>query len=265
MISVQTRLRSVVLILWLILRAGGVAAQSLGDDPAFVASRQATEAFNRQEYRQAEHSAREAIAHYPQHLMAHYLLGQIALAEARWDEAVQALLTVVSLYPTCFVGYRDLGIALEQAQRLDEAAAAYQTARTLRPDNEAVQARLAFLYVQAGRQDAALTLLKPLAEQGSTMPDVWAVLGRLLYDAKDFPASENALRRATELRDDGRIWFNLGAVRLYLKDYQGALAAFEQAARHPDSQEQARSEAEKIRQQRKDSEPAQNRPGPAKR
>jgi tetratricopeptide (TPR) repeat protein len=265
MVSTQTRLRSVVLILWLVLRASGVAAQSLGDDPAFVASRQATEAFNRQEYPQAEHFAREAIAHYPQHLMAHYLLGQIAMAEARWDEAVQALSTVVSLYHTCFVGYRDLGMALEQAQRLDEAATAYQTARTLRPENEVVQARLAFLHLQAGRQDAAFTLLKPLAEQGTTLPEVWAILGRLLYDAKDFLASENALRRAVELRDDGRSWFNLGAVRLYLKDYQGALAAFEQAARHPDSQEQARSEMEKIRQQRKDIESAQSRPGPAKR
>jgi Flp pilus assembly protein TadD len=243
----------------------GIAAQSLGDDPAFVASVQATEAFNRQEYRQAELFAREAITHYPQHLMAYYLLGQIAMAEARWDEAVQALSTVVSLYPTCFVGYRDLGIALEQAQHLDEAATAYQTARTLRPENEAVQARLAFLQMQTGRQDTALTLLKSLAEQGTTLPEVWAVLGRLLYDAKDFPASENALRRAAGLRDDGRIWFNLGAVRLYLKDYQGALAAFEQAARHPDFKEQARSEVEKIRQRRKDTEPVQSRPGPAKR
>jgi tetratricopeptide (TPR) repeat protein len=252
------------LSLGLALSVHGVAAQSLGDDPAFAASRQATEAFNRQEYRQAESFAREAIAHYPQHLLAHYLLGQVAMAETRWDEAIQAFSTVVSLYPKCFVGQRDLGIALEQVKRLDEAATAYQTALTIRPENDNVQARLAFLHVQAGRQDAALSLLKPLADRGTTMPEVWAVLGRLLYDTKDFPASEKALSRATDLRDDGRNWFNLGAVRLHLDDSQGALAAFERAARHPETQEQARREIAKIRQHRQDTEPAQRRTRPAK-
>jgi Flp pilus assembly protein TadD len=162
--------------------------------------------------------AREAITHYPQHLLAHYLLGQIALAEARWDDAVQAFSTVVSLYPRCFVGQRDLGIALEQAQRLDEATTAYQTALSIVPEHNDVQARLAFMHVRVGRQDAALSLLKPLADRDTAVPEVWAVLGRLLYDSKDFVASEKALRRATDLRDDGRLWFNLGAVRLHLND-----------------------------------------------
>ena len=42
-ITIQQRI--VGLGLWLVLSVSGVAAQSLGDDPAFVASRQATEAF----------------------------------------------------------------------------------------------------------------------------------------------------------------------------------------------------------------------------
>jgi tetratricopeptide (TPR) repeat protein len=240
-------------------------AQTLGDDPAFAAFRQAADAFARQDYRQAERLAREAIAPYPQHLFAHYLLGQIAMTEARWDEAVQAFSTVVNLYPGCFVGQRDLGIALEQAHRLDEAVTAYQTALTVLPENEDVQTRLAFLHVQAGRQDTALPLLKRLTERGTTMPEVWAVLGRLLYDAKDFPASEKALRRAADLRDDGKVWFNLGAVRLYLDDTPGALAAFERAAQHAEVQEQARSEIDKLRQPGKTTAPAPGRPGPAKR
>jgi tetratricopeptide (TPR) repeat protein len=265
MVSIQFLLSTMGLSLWFALSVPGVVAQSLGDDPAFAASRQATEAFNRQEYRQAESLAREAVAHYPQHLLAHYLLGQIAMAETRWDEAIQAFSTVVSLYPRCFVGQRDLGIALEQAKRLDEAVTAYQTALTILPENDNVQARLAFLHVQAGRQDAALALLKPLAEKGTQVPEVWGVLGRLLYDAKDFPASEKALSRATDLRDDGRLWFNLGAVRLHLDDWKGALPAFERAARHPEMQEQARREIDRIRQRHKDVEPAQKDPEPAQR
>jgi len=97
-----------ILSLWPILGSNGATAQTLADDPAFVASRQATEAFNRQDYPKAESLARQAIAHYPQHLMAHYVLGQVALATSKWEEAAQAFSTVLQLYPTCFVGHRDL-------------------------------------------------------------------------------------------------------------------------------------------------------------
>jgi tetratricopeptide (TPR) repeat protein len=239
-----------------------VAAQSLSDDPAFAAFHQATEAFQRQEYQQAERLARQAVAHYPQHLLAHYLLGQVAMVEARWDEAAQAFTTVVGLYPGCFVGHRDLGIAREQARRREEAITAYQQALTISPDNEDVQARLAFLYTQAGRQDDALALLKQLTERGTAMPEVWAVLGRLLYDTQEFTASEKALRRATELRDDGTLWFNLGAVRIRLDDPRGALAAFEQAARHAEMQEQARQEIARLRQQGKSVAPLPGRSTP---
>jgi tetratricopeptide (TPR) repeat protein len=211
----------ILLGLWLVYSLHEPAAQSLMDDPAFAAFRQATEAFNRQEYQHTVQFARQALTYYPQHLMAYYLLGQVALLEMRWDEAVQAFSTVLSLYPRCFVAHRDLGIALEHAKRLEEAATAYQTALTILPENSDVQARLAFLYVQVGRQDAALSLLKGLADSGTTMPEVWAVLGRLLYDAKDFTGSEKTLLQAVTLRDDGKLWFNLGAVRLHLEDWQG--------------------------------------------
>jgi tetratricopeptide (TPR) repeat protein len=253
-----------VLSLWPILGGNGATAQTIADDPAFVASRQATDAFNLQDYPKAESLARQAIAHYPQHLMAHYVLGQVALATSKWEDAAQAFSTVLQLYPTCFVGHRDLGIALTRANRLDEAASAYQAALALQPEHEDVQARLAFLYVETGRQEAALALLKALTEKGTTLPEVWATFGRLLYDIKDFTASEKALRRAAELRDNGTIWFNLGAVRLYLQDVHGARAAFEQAARHPETQEQARREIDNLRQGKTPSS-APSRTGPAKR
>jgi tetratricopeptide (TPR) repeat protein len=258
----QSIFSAMLLSLWLLYSGYEPVAQTLMDDPAFAAFQQATEAFNRQAYQQAKEFARQAVTYYPQYLMAHYLLGQVALAEMRWDEAVQAFSTVVSLYPTCFAGHRNLGIALEQAKRPEEATTAYQTALTILPDNSDVQARLAFLHVQAGRQEAALSLLRPLAESGTTMPEVWAVLGRLLYDTRDFAGSAKALQRAAELRDDGKLWFNLGAVRLHLEDWQGARRAFEHAARHAETQEQAKRELDNLQQRDKGVVPSQGRIGP---
>jgi predicted SAM-dependent methyltransferase len=73
------------------------------DDPAFAAFRQATEAFNRQEYQHTVRFAREALTYYPQHLMAHYFR-QAALVEMRWDEAVRPS-PQWSAHPKCFVQF----------------------------------------------------------------------------------------------------------------------------------------------------------------
>ncbi len=252
-------LAAVGVALWLLMRAVGASAQSLWADPAFALYQQAAEAFNRKEYDRAADLAREAIGHYPEHLLAYYLLGQAALAGSNWDEAARAFSKVVRLYPRSFAGHRELGLALVQVKRLDEAAAALEAALRLRPDAEEIQVRLAFLSLQAGKQDRAFALLKGLADRGTREPEVWYALGRLYYDRDDFTASERAFNQAVALRDEGNTWFNLGVVRMRLEDHEGALKAFERAARDPDLREQASRELERIREYRKALEPP--RPG----
>jgi Tfp pilus assembly protein PilF len=61
-------------------------------------------------------------------------------------------------------------------------------------------------------------------------------------------ASETAFARAAALRDDGKTWFNLGVVRLRLKDAAGARGAFERAAAHAEVREQATRELDKLRE-----------------
>ena len=56
-----------VVSLWLVLSGHGATAQTLADDPAFVASRQTTEALNVQDYANAEGQAREAIEQAARH------------------------------------------------------------------------------------------------------------------------------------------------------------------------------------------------------
>lgn len=243
----RTRVITLGVGLWILMHAAGATAQSLGDDPAFALYRQAIDAFERKEYDRASAVAKEAISHYPDHLTAHYLLGQVALAHEKWEEAVTAFTRVVSLSPTSFAGHREMGIALAQLNRTDEAIHAFQAALRLRPESEDVLARLAFLYLQAGKKDQALPLLKGLADRGTKEPEAWYALGRLSYDRNDFAASEKAFSQAVALRDDGKTWFNLGVVRLRLQDPQGALQAFERAARNPELREEATRQINQIR------------------
>jgi tetratricopeptide (TPR) repeat protein len=75
------------------------AAESIWDDPAFARYREAAAALEAQDHARAIALARDAISAYPDHILAHSLWGQAALAERRWEEAARALSRVVELYP----------------------------------------------------------------------------------------------------------------------------------------------------------------------
>jgi predicted Zn-dependent protease len=227
--------------------AGAVEAQSLWDDPAFALYRQAVEALEAKDYPRASTLAGEAIKAYPDHLLAHYLRGQAALAQNRWDDAAVAFQKVVTLYPASFAAQRDLATALQQAGRTDEAMRAYEAAVKIRPDNEETQLRLAFLLIQGKQPDRAQPVLQALADKGTKAPDVYTALARMAYEKDDFAAAEQAFVKAVAIRDDGKTWFNLGVVRVRRDDLQGALMAFERAAQHPDTRDQAAKEIEKVK------------------
>lgn len=232
---------------WALGLPGEAPAQTLWDDPAFALYRQAVEAMDRRDYLRARDLATEAIRHYPEHLLAHYLAGQAALARGEWDDAASAFEKVVQRYPESFAARREHAIALEQAGRIPDAVTAYEGALARREDHEDTRVRLAFLLLRTGANDRALPHLQALADGQTKVAEVWTALGRARYDGGDLAASERAFARAADLRDDGRTWFNLAVVRYRLDDRTGALAAFERAARHADVQEQARREIDKLR------------------
>jgi tetratricopeptide (TPR) repeat protein len=231
-----------------VARAGSVSGQGVWDDPAFALYRQAVDAIDRKDYERATRLAREALSQYSDHVLAHYLLGQAALARSAWEEAVAAFTTVARLYPASFAAQRDLGIALDELGRVDEARAAFETALARRADSSDVRTRLAFMLLRAGQKDRAVAHLEALAAQGSSTPEVWIALARVRYEHGELAGSEKAFARAVALRDDGRAWFNLGVVRARLDDRPGALEAFEHAAQHPDVRAQATREIGRLRE-----------------
>ena len=228
---------------------GGVepaGAQTLWDDPAFALYRQAVEAMDRKSYAQAADLAGQAAARLPNHVLAHYLSGQAAAALGRWPDAAAAFERVVEIYPGSFAGHRDLGTSYEHLGRADDAVRAWDKALALH-DSDDVRASLAFLLVKEGRRPQALQHLDVLAQHGSKRPEVYSTIARLSYETGDLKASEKAFVQAVSLKDDGRTWFNLGVVRARLNDSPGALDAFEHAAQHADTREQAQKEIAKLR------------------
>jgi tetratricopeptide (TPR) repeat protein len=227
--------------------AGAAAAQSIWDDPAFSLLRQATDALNASDFAKAGELAGKAIAEMPGHPLAYYVRGQAAAAQSRWDEAAQSFGKVVELYPRSFAAQRDLAASLERQGKTKEAAQAYKAALAVR-DQEDLRVRMALMLAEAGDEPAARAELEKLAAAGSTQVAVWTALGRLSYEKGEIATAEKSYARAVELKDDGRNWFNLGVVRARLKDFPGALKAFERAAQHPDVKKQADTEAGRIRE-----------------
>jgi len=224
----------------------GAGAQTLWDDPAFALYRQAVEAMDRKDYAQAADLAGQAATRFPSHVLAYHLKGQATAAAGGWAEAAAAFEKVVELYPASFAGQRDLGTSYEHLGRADDAIRAWDRALALQ-DSDDVRANLAFLLVKEGRRPHALQQLGVLAEHGSTRAEVWTTIARLSYESGDLKASEKAFVQAVALKDDGRTWFNLGVVRARLNDSPGALDAFEHAAKHTDTKEQAQKEIARIR------------------
>ena len=104
-----------------VARAGEPFAQRLWDDPAFALYQEAAEAMDRRDYARAAALARSAVAHYPDFVLAHYLLGQVALAEAQWDEAAAAFRQVLEQYPGSPAAHEALRRAVERMERPAEA------------------------------------------------------------------------------------------------------------------------------------------------
>lgn len=222
-------------------------AQSIWDDPAFALYRQATDALEAKEYARAATLAREATLAYPGHVLAYHVWGQASLAQQRWDDAAQALGKVTVLYPGSAYAQRDLGAAYQQLGRTEEAARAYEAALAIRPEDDESRSRMALMLVNAGQAARAEAHLTALAERDSTLPDVYLALARVAYDRGDFAAAATAFEKAVTLRDSGRTWFNLGVVHVRLGNNPGALQAFERAAQHADTKDQAAKEIEKIK------------------
>lgn len=99
-------------------------------------------AFTAQAYQKAERILVPYIVEHTKDVHAYELLGEIALAQQKWDEAIEIFEQVVILNPQGKQGYAMLGLAAMKASKLAKALPALQRAHEADSTNEEILKQL---------------------------------------------------------------------------------------------------------------------------
>jgi Flp pilus assembly protein TadD len=142
----------------------------------------------------------------PDHAVAHYNLGLIAILASRAEEAFTHLNKAIEARPTYAEAHSNLGVLLEATGNPDEAFGHYRKALETRPDNVAAHANLARLLMRRNRPDQAIDHLEHVHR---LQPENAVVLGNLAgaYAAdgqmsRAVKAARDAMQRALLAKND---------------------------------------------------------------
>lgn len=224
----------------------------------------AQEALRRGDLVQTVANYRAVLSLDPEHGLANYWLGVLALKASMPGEALPLLEIAAIQHPDQPEIHIDLGLACHALNDEPRANACFKAARELVPNYASVQISLAENFerenkpaeeIEACRRGLLLfpddpQLLRTMADicfrrgQWSDALRAWEALlklqgtsfsmhfafGEQCYKVGDFKRAASAFRRVLELQPGTlTAWLNLGLVLQKLNDLQGALEAFRQA------------------------------------
>jgi serine/threonine-protein kinase len=146
---------------------------------------------------EAQEELRRVLAVQPSNDDAHRLLGGIHIDRSEWDLAIQELQRAIAIRPNYWRNHSELGFANFRAGRLDAAESAYLRVTQLQPDSA----------------------------RGFHM------LGTVQQAAGKLPEAVASYEHANQIRPAASTSANLGTVLFWQRDYAGAAAVYEQAAK----------------------------------
>lgn len=179
----------------------------------------------------------EAYAKTPQdQYQLHHIRGAAAYQRQEWARAAASLEKAVSLRPGNADDILQLGIALFQLGRYDQARPYLEQAAALRPEGEAgrflrqLQYRRGVDLIEKGRYQGAADLLSDYVESNPGDPQAWFNLGLAYLFTENLAASREAFQRTVRLEPgNGAAWQRLGYIHEKQKRYSEALEAYQMA------------------------------------
>jgi protein O-mannosyl-transferase len=133
-----------------------------------------------------------------------------------WKDPISFWQDIVIKAPTKARGHNNLGVALSEVGRFDEAIPHYYTSIKLDRHYSDPYSNLSVAYASKGKIDPAIAALKEAIRIFPHYPEAYNNLGTLLIKKKNFDVAKQVLLTALQLRPYyGKAYFNLG--RMYLE------------------------------------------------
>jgi predicted O-linked N-acetylglucosamine transferase (SPINDLY family) len=153
------------------------------------------------EGRQAEAMAcaREMTSRFPAHWIGWKMLGVLLQQSGRDAEALVPMQTVVKLSPRDAEAHNNLGIILKSLGRLEESAASYRRALKINSSYAQAHGNLGATLHELGRLDEAEASYRQALKIDPNYAKVHRNLGAVLHDLKRLDEAESCCRRALQL------------------------------------------------------------------
>jgi protein O-mannosyl-transferase len=142
---------------------------------------------------------RAVISENPQSWMAHNNLGIALVQSGRIDEAFEQYHKALEINPGYGEAYYNLANALLRAQRVDDAVAHYKKALELEPRISAAHANLAAIFLRRGDLDEAIARFKQAVELENGNATYHTLLAGALRRAGQEEEAQFHFRKAAEL------------------------------------------------------------------
>lgn len=161
---------------------------------------------------EAETLARQMTVQYPAHGMGWKALGAALAQQAKWEEALPALISAATLLPGDAETHFNLGLACHQTQDWVNAESGYSKALLLNPQYPVAYNNLGLLYAAQGRHDAAIDAFNKAIAHGEGFAQAYNNLGLSLYQLERheeaIPLFDQAIRLQSRYAE---AYANMGA------------------------------------------------------
>lgn len=164
-------------------------------------------------YHDVETLWRETLARNPNAWMPHYNLGRALSDEGRMDEAIAQYREALRLKPDYAEAHGNLGSALGQQGKLAEACEEWEAALRIKPDMAEVHYNLGFVAAHAGRTEEAIQHWEAAVRIKPKYPELHYNLGVLLQQAGRNAEAIEHYRAALDINPDvAEAQYNLGTL-----------------------------------------------------
>jgi tetratricopeptide (TPR) repeat protein len=182
----------------------------------------------------------------PQHPRASLDMARLSLAQGNLEQSLEFAVAAVQQAPDCGEVHRLLAQLYQQSGQRDAALQELEQAERMRADlgwNDAVAAEVISLrvdtrsiiemaeaWLRQNQFQPAISLLEATIADDDRHPQVYAVLGRALVQARQLSRAAEILARAVQRHpESAEVWFQLGVVQFSLEQISDAETAFRKA------------------------------------